>query len=504
MLPGTDLPRPRPLAGIWAKILRNPSALIIANTATQSVLRLVSSVILARLLAPSDFALIAITMFILTGLHMISDVGIAIIALREGEMSEEDEARLWTMQLVRGVGMGVFVVAAAVPIGWLYGDERVRDVLFGLAAMPVLQGAQSLYPIMALRHRRLLPSTLLEVGGRVLGIIASVLFALVNPTVWSLVVGTLLGVAVGTIGSHVMAGRPPRFIFDLGYMTRQWRFSRWIQASSTLHFVGMQLDKALFPFLFGLTALGVYGIGATFAAMPAQVTQRWSGSVFYPLATQLLRGGGEARAQLIGVRTTMLLYTAIVCLAVAAISPAFFLLLYEPQYHAAARFAQILAIATFFEVAESSLRHFPLVDGTARYEVWPVVIRLTAFAVAALAAAALGAGIPGYAASYVIGSAASHQFMLAVGVRRGYLRPGTDLLLTVGLAAAAVAIYFAPLPTAGVTAIVTQGIAVGVAATLALLVVYIRRGLPSLPAEPAPATLRETAEEELGPTPTQA
>jgi O-antigen/teichoic acid export membrane protein len=482
----------------WNKALRNPSAMIIANTVTQSALRLVSNIILARLLDPSAFALTMITSLILTGVQMVSDVGIAITALREGELSRDNEDRLWTMQLVRGIGVGILVAVIAVPVASIYHDTRLRDVLFALALMPALQGAQSLYPILALAHRRLLPSTLVELGGRIVAMTTSILIALVSPTVWSLVIGTLLGVVFTTLASHLLSGRLPRFILDPDYIRRQWVFSRWIQTSSTLHFVGVQSDKALFPFLFGITALGLYGIGATFAAIPAQITQRWSASVFYPLTTQLLKGDDSARAQLLGVRTTMLLYSAIVTLGVIAISPSFFLLLYEPRYHAAATFARILAIGTFFEVAESSLRHMPLVEGTPHFEVWTVIVRLTAFSLAVLVVHFTGAGVASYALSYVIGLAASYSLMVIVCVQRGYIRPGFDITLAVTLAVVATAFYVLPLPQGSTIELVSQAIVIAAISAVALALVYLRRGLPSLPAEPGKEMLLETAEDELG------
>jgi len=492
------------IALLWNKVLHNPSALIVGNTVVQSMLRLMSNVILARLLAPSAFALLALTSLILTGLQMVSDVGIAITALREGEMSRENEAKLWTMQLVRGIAVGALMVVAAVPIGWAYQDAQLRNVVAALALLPVLQGAQSLYPILALAHRRLLPSTLLEVTGRVFAIIVSIVVALVSPTVWALVVATLGGAVFTTVGSHMLSGRLPRFVLDRGYIKNQWRFARWIQTSSTLTFVGMQIDKALFPFLFGMSAFGLYGIGATFAAIPAQVTQRWSASVYYPLAVQLLKGDARGRAQLLGVRTTMLLYSVIVTLVVMAGSPAFFLLLYAPRYHAAAQFAEILAIGTFFEVAESSLRHFPLVEGTPHFEVWTVIVRLVAFAGAVFAVHLLGIGVAGYALAYVVALACSHMFMLVTCVRRGYLRPGFDILLTAMLIAAAGVIYVIPLPQTGAVSLVAQAVVVAGVGGAAMFAVYVRRGLPSLPVEPAPETLMEAAEDELGTFPKRA
>lgn len=492
------------LTNAWLKALSNPSALIIANTGAQSVLRLLSNIILARMLAPSAFALTAITALVLTGIQMVSDVGIAITALREGEMTRDDEDRLWTMQLIRGAVVGLIVIIVAAPVGWIYQDERLRDVLLALSLMPIMLGAQSLYPILALGHRRLLPSTLVEVGGRVITMTVSILVAIVSPTVWSLVIGTIFASAFGVIASHALAGRAPRFLFDKQYIKRQWRFARWIQTSSTLTFVGMQIDKALFPFLYGMTSLGIYGIAATFAAIPSQVTQRWSSSVFYPLTVQLLKGDAGARGRLINVRATMLIYFTIVSLTVMAVSPSFFILLYEPQYHTAAYISEILAIGTFFELSESSLRHFPLVEGTPQYEVWTVIVRLVAFVISVFVVHNTGGGIAGYALSYVIGLAGSHLFMLIICVRRGNLRPNLDLFLSIILISTATIIYKLPLPNANKYFLIFQALAFSSVGGVAMLIVYLKRGLPSLPAEPADATIREAAREELGTLPKRA
>lgn len=487
------------VASGWARAAGNPSAMIVASVGLQSAMRVVSNIALARLLAPSVFALVSITTLVLVSIHMVSDVGIAITALREGEMSREDEDRLWTMQAMRGFGLALVVAAAAVPVGWLYGDDRLRDALLVLALSPIIDGLKSLAPTLALAHRQLLPSTAIELGGRVTSIVVSILVALVSPTLWSLVIGTLLSMVFSTGASHVFARRLPRFLLDRAYLARQWRFARWIQGSSTLTFVGAQIDKAAFPFLFGMSALGIYGIGATLAAMPAQVTQRWSGSIFYPLAVQMLRGEPAARARLMAVRTTMLLYTAVATLAVMAVSPAFFLLLYAPRYHFAAAIAVVLGAGTFLETAESSLRHFPLVEGTPHFEMWTVLVRLAAFAVGVGVVMLTGAGVIGYALSYIGGLAASHLFMLVVCVRRGYLRPGFDLALIAALAGAGTALYLLPLARASVIGLVAEAAVVVLVAAGAGLLVYFRRGLPSLPAEPAPAVLQQAAEQELGP-----
>lgn len=483
--------------GSWARVVGNPTTIIVASVALQSVLRLMSNVVLARLLAPNVFALVSITTLVLVGIHMVSDVGIAIAALREGKMSQGDEDRLWTMQAARGFGISIVVATVALPVGWLYNNDQLRNALLVLALSPIIDGLKSLFPVLALADRRLLPSTVIELGGRVVSIFSSILIAFVSPTIWSLVIGTLISMVASTIASHLFAGRWPRIIIDRAYISRQWQFARWIQTSSSLTFAGAQIDKAVFPFLFGMSALGVYGIGATLAAMPSQVTQRWSSSIFYPLAVEFLRGDANARAQLIAVRTTMLIYTSVITLAVMAISPPFFLLLYATRYHDAAAIAVILGAGTFFEVAESSLRHLPLVEGTPHYEVWTVLIRMAAFAIGVGFVILTGSGIPGYALSYVGGLAASHLFMLIVCVQRGYVRPNLDLMLIVGLAATGLAFYLMRLIHFSMFELIGEGAVIALLACAAVFLIYQRRGLPSLSAQLTPPVVRAAVEDEL-------
>lgn len=486
------------LNGLRDRVIGNPSAMLLVNTGTQSVLRMGSNIVLARLLAPGAFALVAITSLILAGMTMISDIGIAVTALREGAMSREDEHRLWTMQFLRGAGTTIVMLAAAWPVGWIYHDAQLARVVAALALLPLLTGAQSLYPILAMGQRRLLPSTLLEIGSRVTVVVVSILFALVSPTVWSLVVGTVAGAVFTTIGGHAMANYRPRFTVDRGYIASQWRFSRWIQMSSTVFFLGGQIDKLLFPFLYGMTMLGVYGIGASLAVIPTQITQRWSGSVFYPLTTQLLRGDDRARAQLAAVRMTMLLYAAVMTLTVIVVAPVFFTLFYKAQYHDAGKFAQILALGVFFEVAEMSLRHMPIVEGTPQFELLAVVMKLIGFALTAAIVVVLKGNAFYYALAVTVGVIVGHLYILRVCARRGYVRAAPDLVMAALLVGAAIGLYFVPAPPAAPALLMAMLAAIGLVAAAAMLLVYRRRGLPSLSADPAPAVLRDAAEEEMG------
>ena len=153
------------------RLLNNPSAVVILNAGTQSVVRFLSNMILARLLLPTAFALTSITLLIFTAIHMASDVGIVVMTLRQKSMSEVEQVRMWTLQFTRGVLMSLLVLVLAKPTATFYHAPELAEVLFALSIVPTIEGATtaittrlalSLKDWMAknLRHRSMKPSVI--------------------------------------------------------------------------------------------------------------------------------------------------------------------------------------------------------------------------------------------------------------------------------------------------------------------------------------------------------
>lgn len=480
-----------------ARMLNNPTVVVIANAGAQSVIRFASNVILARMLMPTAFALTSITMLIMSGIQMVSDVGIAVITLRHGPMDSADEARMWTMQMVRGLGLSAVILVIAPPTAAIYGAPELFYVLAALCIVPTIQGMQSLYPILALAKKDLMPTFWVDVFSRIAGTTLSVLVAVVWPSVWALVVGIIMQATFGTLISHWLAKRGwPKFAFDWKFIRGHWQFSRWIQLGSTLTFIASQIDKVLFPLLFGLARFGVYGIGANFALIPAQITQRWSASIFYPLMVQNVKGDDKAKGLVRSIRTTMLLYSAVIVTIVIFVAPAFFFILYKPLYKEAGRFAVLLAAAAYFEVAESSLRHFPLADKTARFEFIAVLVRLSAFGLFVAMIWYFKENAELYAMAFTGAQATSYFFMLLVCTRMRYVRSGIDLVLA-GLLWAAIFVNYAIVRTPiSLVAAIAECLTLALVGLCLVLLIFRTRGLPALSQTASAETIVEIAQAE--------
>ena len=200
--------------------MRNPSGVVVVNTVTQNVLRLLSNMILARMLTPTAFALTSITMMIFTGIYMVSDVGVVVATLRQKSISDVELTRMWTMQLVRGILLTLLILVLAKPIAAFYHSPELGHVLMALSIVPTIKGGQSLFIILEIGRQNLVPNFWTEVLGRITGAALSIIVASWYPTVWALAIGILGEAVVATYVSHRFGGRGwPKF--DLN-----WEFIR--------------------------------------------------------------------------------------------------------------------------------------------------------------------------------------------------------------------------------------------------------------------------------------
>ena len=462
------------------RLLNNPSAVVILNAGTQSVVRFLSNMILARLLLPTAFALTSITLLIFTAIHMASDVGIVVMTLRQKSMSEVEQVRMWTLQFTRGVLMSLLVLVLAKPTATFYHAPELAEVLFALSIVPTIEGARSLFPILELGRHNLMPNFWTEVLGRVVGSSLSIIVATISPTVWALALGILGEAVTGTYTSHRLGGKGwPKFDLNLQYIRNHWQFSRWIQLSSTLSFFASQIDKAVFPLIYGLARFGVYGIGATFAFIPTQITQRWSGSVFYPLVVKNINGDATVKNQLTYIRVTMLIYSSIIVIGMMGLSPGFFFILYKPLYREAARFAMLLTASSFFEMAELSLRYYPLSAKTSKYEFATNAIRIISLILFIALIWLYKGDAELYAMAYTGAQTLSWLFILCICIRDGHVKPAADLLFSSIIWLAIIAVYYFDISPQTIGAAFEQEVIIGIAVALLLGISLKKRGLPS-------------------------
>jgi O-antigen/teichoic acid export membrane protein len=144
-------------ARAWKQV-RDPSMAILISQAIAVVLRLGSNLVLAHLLMPRAFGLLAITTLIATAIGMLTETGLWLSVMRKGEKVDRDWLdQLWTLHAIRGAGLSVIAAILGPIMAKAYGEPQLVWLLPVSNIWLTIIGFESLQPIV--RAKELKPWT---------------------------------------------------------------------------------------------------------------------------------------------------------------------------------------------------------------------------------------------------------------------------------------------------------------------------------------------------------
>src|SRR5207253_6177647 len=160
---------------------------------TVQLLRLLNNVILARILAPPIFGLMAIVNAIRTGVELLSDVGIMqnIISSPRGEDPLFYDTA-WTLQALRGLVLAALCMLLAVPIARFFNYPQLAVILPVASLFFVFTGFDSTARPLVQKQLQVARVSLFDIGITLIALVAQVTIALITPTVWALVLGSVI------------------------------------------------------------------------------------------------------------------------------------------------------------------------------------------------------------------------------------------------------------------------------------------------------------------------
>lgn len=301
-----DATPPRRQETVRALAVRG-SAWAIGGNITQQGIRFASNLLLARLLLPDDFGLMAIVNVVLIGLQMFSDIGIgpSIIQHKRGEEPAFYNTA-WTIQIIRGAALTLAAILLVIPVIYLigrlipidptagttpvYSDPLLLPLIAVGALTALLSGFNSTKLFTVNRRLAMGRLTVLEVGVQLSGVAAMASWAWYYHSVWALVGGGLVTAWLKMLLSHtILPGEHNRLHFEREAFNDLIRFGRWIFLSTAALFIAAQGDRLLLGFYISKTVLGVYSIAYFLSEALAQMIGSVTRRVFLPAFSRVAR-----------------------------------------------------------------------------------------------------------------------------------------------------------------------------------------------------------------------
>ncbi len=382
------------------------------------LLRLGSNLVLAWLLFPGAFGLMALVNVFMQGLQMFSDIGLGpnIIRNRRGlEPSFLNTA--WTIQILRGLGLWLVSCLLAYPVAQFFSaNDPMAGSLMTLipvaALVAIIGGFNSTGIFLLNRSMNIGRLTGLELISQLVSTLVMIGWAMLWPSVWALVAGNLAASLAKLFLSHRWNPGPPnRLKWERESLHDLFHFGKWIFLSTLVTFLAGNLDRIMLGKSLPLAELGVYTIAMTLARVTIHVSDRLSSTVIYPLLARLQDNPTRVVEACLRARQPVLWLSGAVCVGFALIAPLFFTSLYDPRYAQAGAISQWLALYVWSHVLNSTMDRIPLTLGHPR-QLFNANVLTTLSMLLALPGYT-HFGLPGFILGMTVANLVAHVYLVA-------------------------------------------------------------------------------------------
>jgi O-antigen/teichoic acid export membrane protein len=310
-------------------------------------LRVVSSMVLTRLLAPELFGILVIVYTLQNGIDLLSDLGFGqSLILNKNAENPEFYNTVWSLRLVRGFLLLPCCIAAALPFADLYHAPVLAWILPIVGVNFVLGGIASLGVVFLQRRLQTAKLNIFQLIIEAITAVSQIVYAYLSPTVWALVLGGLVSSLASAIGSYLLVPTlRHKFYISKEYAKNIFSLGKWLFVSSAIFFLSYSFDNLYFGKVIPIELLGVYGIARTITEALSALVGRINSTVIFPfIATHSELPRADLRRQLKSVRARFLLVAALGFSVLVATADLLIRILYDPRYQDAGWMLSVMLI----------------------------------------------------------------------------------------------------------------------------------------------------------------
>lgn len=325
------------------------------STIINSVLQIGFTAVMARLLEPAAFGLIAMAGVILRFGSYFAQMGVGSALIQKKEISDEDIRVAFTSALFLGILFCVLVWFCAPLAIYIFDNEKVIPIIKVMALSFVITGLTTTAISLLRRNMEFRSLAITETIAYLLGYgVIGVSLAYKGFGVWSLVAGALSQSALLAILSYFFCPHKLAFIYSWKYYKPLYSFGGRVSVISFIEFVGSKLDTLAIGHFIGAAPLGIYNRAFMLVNFPMYYLTTSFSRVLFPSFSRIQK---EIKRLKKAYLSTIMLFSAILlptCLGIAASSREIVLLVLGEKWIAAIPVLQILVIAAYFNF----LSHF--------------------------------------------------------------------------------------------------------------------------------------------------
>ena len=262
-------------------------AITMAAQGVRFFLKMGSAVVLARLLTPQDFGLIAMVTAVIGFVTMFKDMGLSMATVQKAEINHGQISTLFWTNVALSLCVMLVTAALAPVIAWFYGEPRLTWITLALAGAFIFGGLTVQHQALLRRQMRFGSLALIQIVSMLVGIITAIIAAFYGAGYWALVFMELAGAVTRAIAVWATCGWRPGLPVSGSGVRQMLAFGGNLTGFNFLNYFARNLDNILIGWCWGVAPLGLYSKAYGLLMLPIQQIRGPIDAVAIPALSRL-------------------------------------------------------------------------------------------------------------------------------------------------------------------------------------------------------------------------
>lgn len=336
---------------------------------------LISTIVLARLLLPEDFGLVAMATSVIAVAELLQAFSFDVALIQNQEATRKDYDSAWTLNILLAAGCAVLLAVAAHPMSVFYGDHRVESVIYCLALGLFVQGFENIGIVAFRKELTLHKDFWFLLAKKITAFTITVSCALYMRNYWALIIGMVSSRFVGVGLSYLV--HPYRPLLSLARASALVHFSKWLLITNALGVARSRTADIIVGRMAGAHALGLFTMSYEISNLPTTELSAPINRAVFPGYAALSSDTNALKHGVLRVMSVILLLTIPAAFGIAMIAESLVDALLGSKWTGAVPLIQVLAIFGLVSSLQSNLGFVFVAKRQARFiTFWSIAMLL--------------------------------------------------------------------------------------------------------------------------------
>jgi len=262
-------------------------AVTMAAQGIKFFLRMGSIVVLARLLTPEDYGLVAMVAVVANFVMMFKDMGLSMATVQKADIDHAQISTLFWINIAISLIIMAIMAALAPVVAWFYGKSELVLVTLALAGTFIFGGLTIQHQALLRRQMYFGKLAVIEIVAMFNSVIAAIILAWYGAGYWALVIMQLVAAISIAVGVWFACDWRPSLPKRGTGVRPMLAFGRDFTGFNFINYFARNLDKILLGKFFGTFSLGLYSRAYNILMLPISQIRTPMMSIAIPAMSRL-------------------------------------------------------------------------------------------------------------------------------------------------------------------------------------------------------------------------